>query len=101
MIRFFHRWTGLLLIVFVGLKIISGYAIVGNLAILNPETGYHIHYALWIDIPLMLIFIFHAAYGILKINIPKNNEKKRKAFIITNCLALLVLTVAMIGIYLV
>jgi succinate dehydrogenase/fumarate reductase cytochrome b subunit len=99
LIRFIHRWTGILLIVLVGLKIISGYIITGNLSLLNQESGYKIHYAMWLDIPLVLIFTFHAAYGILKIYIPKSNEKKKKAFVITSVLALLVFAASMIFIY--
>jgi len=65
----------------------------------NQTLGYKIHYSIWIDIPLIFLFIFHAAYGILKITMPKNNQKKPAAFLIANCGAMALFIAAMLFIY--
>ena len=98
-IRTFHRWSGILLILTVSLKILSGYAINGFLSFFSQSSGYKIHYARWIDIPLIFLFIFHASYGILKIVIPKNNKKNQTVFLITNCVAMVLFLTAMLFIY--
>ena len=56
-VRSFHRWTGILLIGFMAVKILSGASII------KPS----IHYEKWVDIPLFFLFISHAAYGLFKI----------------------------------
>jgi hypothetical protein len=81
------------------MKIISGFTMTGHLSIFDQASGYKIHNTVFTDIPLLFIFLFHAAYGILKIYMPKRNEKKIRAFIITNILALLIFLAAMAAIY--
>jgi succinate dehydrogenase/fumarate reductase cytochrome b subunit len=99
-IRFFHRLSGLFLFVFVGIKLISGYSITGHMTLINQTFGYRIHYASWIDIPLVCLFIFHTAYGFLKIGMPKRNEWKEMAFILTNCAAIVVCVLFIVFVYL-
>jgi len=71
-IRIFHRWSGLILILLVGLKILSGYRLI-------PFR----HVTVWVDIPLVFFFIFHASYGLLKIRMVRL-QKKNQAFLFTN-----------------
>jgi succinate dehydrogenase/fumarate reductase cytochrome b subunit len=98
-VRFFHRWSGILLIVFVGLKIVSGYVAAGNLEVLNQETAYRIHYALWVDLPLLFLFIFHSCYGIFKILKQYFSRKQHLLFYIMTLLALVLFVLAVIVIY--
>jgi succinate dehydrogenase/fumarate reductase cytochrome b subunit len=100
-VRRFHRWSGLLLIIFVGLKMISGYSIAGNLSIFDPSVGYRIHYATWVDIPLLFLFTFHALYGILKVSMTQGITKKPWAFIVTTLLGFVIFSISLVMIYLV
>ena len=77
-IRLFHRWSGLLLILLIGLKILSGYGLID-----------FVHVTVWVDIPLIFFFVFHASYGILKILMPRI-KRKWQAFFITNLIGLII-----------
>ena len=59
---YFLRFSGPLLLILVGLKILSGYALVGKINGIPWLLGLHQNRAL--DILLLFIFIFHALYGI-------------------------------------
>jgi succinate dehydrogenase/fumarate reductase cytochrome b subunit len=100
-VRVFHRWSGMALIVFVGLKILSGYVAAGNLAVFGQETANRIHYALWIDIPLLFLFIFHSFYGLFKILNPAFSGKQRPLFYLLTLTAAVLFVVAVIFIYIV
>ncbi len=100
-VRIFHRWSGMFLIVFVGLKILSGYVAAGNLGFLNQETAYHIHYALWVDLPLLFLFIFHSFYGLFKILNQYYSSKQRLLFNIITLLAMVLFILGVIFIYIV
>ena len=58
---YFIRFSGPLLLFLVGLKILSGYSLVGKIQ--APWlSNLHIHKTL--DVLLLFIFIFHALYGL-------------------------------------
>ena len=97
-IRIFHRWSGLFLIVFIALKILSGYVIAGQLGILSNRVGYLIHYAKVVDIPLLFLFIFHSIYGVYKI-VQRKVKDKVGFFLIATFLALLLYITAILFIY--
>ena len=59
---YFIRFSGPLLLILVGLKIVSGYALVGRIAGVSWLSGLHQNRAL--DILLLFLFIFHAFYGL-------------------------------------
>jgi succinate dehydrogenase/fumarate reductase cytochrome b subunit len=59
---YFIRFSGPLLLILVGLKIVSGYALVGRIAGVSWLSGLHQNRAF--DIFLLLLFIFHAFYGL-------------------------------------
>ena len=100
-VRLFHRWSGIFLILFVGLKILSGYVAAGNIEVLSQEMAYRIHYALWIDIPLLFLFIFHSLYGLFKIINPYVGKNKITVFWIITSLAIVLFLVALIFIYMI
>ena len=58
---YFIRFSGPLLLILVGLKILSGYSLVGRIQA-SWLSNLHIHKTL--DLLLLFVFIFHALYGL-------------------------------------
>jgi len=86
-IRPAHQWTGILLIFFIGVKMLSGLNFTGAIDIFDVRTASWFHFSKWIDIPLLFLFCFHAAYGLLRLFIGKV-QKKWLAFFIASGIAL-------------
>ena len=59
---YFVRFSGPLLLVLVGLKILSGYSLVGRIQGVSWLSNLHIDWTL--DLLLLFVFIFHALYGL-------------------------------------
>jgi succinate dehydrogenase/fumarate reductase cytochrome b subunit len=59
---YFIRFSGPLLLILVGLKILSGYSLVGKIHAASWLSSLHFSKAL--DLPLLFLFIFHALYGL-------------------------------------
>jgi succinate dehydrogenase/fumarate reductase cytochrome b subunit len=59
---YFIRFSGPLLLALVGLKILSGYALVGKMD--NPSWLSRLHQNQTFDLILLFVFIFHACYGL-------------------------------------
>jgi succinate dehydrogenase/fumarate reductase cytochrome b subunit len=59
---YFIRFSGPLLFILVGLKILSGYSLTGKITGVSWLPGLHESRAL--DFLLLLLFIFHAFYGL-------------------------------------
>jgi len=59
---YFIRFSGPALLILVGLKILSGYALVGKLSAIPWLSALHQNRT--IDILLLFVFIFHALYGL-------------------------------------
>lgn len=100
-IRAFHRWSGMLLIGFVALKILTGYTISGQIAPFSTEAGYRIHFSPWVDVPLLVLFVLHASYGVLKILLARNVKNRTGAFVWTNVLAGLIIALAILAVFVV
>ncbi len=58
---YFIRFSGPLLLILVGLKILSGYSIVGRIQ--APWLS-DLHVNKTLDVLLLLFFVFHALYGL-------------------------------------
>ncbi|MGZ3591486.1 MAG: hypothetical protein ACXU99_12590 [Thermodesulfobacteriota bacterium] len=58
---YFIRFSGPLLFILVGLKILSGYALTGKIQGVSWLTDLHLSKGL--DFSLIFLFIFHAFYG--------------------------------------
>ena len=72
---YFIRFSGPLLLILVGLKILSGYSLVGKIQ--APWlSNLHIHRTL--DVLLILVFIFHALYGLRLFLIDMGMVKREK-----------------------
>ena len=59
---YFIRFSGPVLLLLVGLKILSGYALVGKANRFSWLSGFHQNRAF--DLFLLFVFIFHALYGL-------------------------------------
>ena len=59
---YFIRFSGPLLFILVGLKILSGYALTGKIQGMSWLTNLHLSRSL--DFSLIFLFIFHALYGL-------------------------------------
>ena len=59
---YFIRFSGPLLLVLVGLKILSGYALIGKLD--GDSWLSRLHQNQTLDLVLLFVFIFHACYGL-------------------------------------
>ena len=97
-IRHVHRATGLLLILFVGVKLVSGFALSGGVKGLDGATASWFHFSRWVDVPLVFLFLMHAAYGVLKIRLSRGIRRPGLALILTNTVAglLFLLTLAFV-----
>ena len=73
---YFIRFSGPLLLILVGLKIVSGYALVGRITGVSWLSGLHQNRAF--DILLLFLFIFHAFYGLRLFLIDLGMMKKEK-----------------------
>lgn len=74
---YFIRFSGPLLLILVGLKILSGYALIGRINGVSWLLGLHQNQTL--DLLLLIVFIFHAFYGIRLFLIDLGMVKQEKA----------------------
>lgn len=74
---YFLRFSGPLLLILVGLKILSGYALVGRINGIPWLSGLHQNRTL--DFLLLFVFIFHAFYGLRLFLIDLGTVKREKA----------------------
>ncbi len=73
---YFIRFSGPLLLILVGLKILSGYSLVGKIQRISWLTSLHLNKTL--DLLLLFVFIFHALYGLRLFLIDLGMVKKEK-----------------------
>jgi succinate dehydrogenase/fumarate reductase cytochrome b subunit len=73
---YFLRFSGPLLLLLVGLKILSGFALVGRLNGIPWLSGLHQNRTL--DILLLFLFVFHALYGLRLFLIDLGMVKREK-----------------------
>lgn len=74
---YFIRFSGPLLLILVGVKILSGYALIGRIAGVSWLSDLHQNRAL--DILLLFLFIFHALYGLRLFLIDLGMMKKERS----------------------
>ena len=83
-VRSFHKYSGLLLIGLVSLKLFTGLESRQKIGLLPGIWAMRWHTKTWIDLPLTLLFLFHASYGILKISIVRGVANRARAFALAN-----------------
>jgi len=59
---YFLRFSGPVLFIIVGLKILSGYSLIGKIGAISWLSGLHDNRAL--DLSILVRFTFHALYGL-------------------------------------
>jgi succinate dehydrogenase/fumarate reductase cytochrome b subunit len=74
---YFIRFSGPLLLLLVGLKILSGYALVGKIETGSWLSGLHQNKTF--DFILLFLFIFHALYGLRLFFIDLGMVKQEKS----------------------
>jgi succinate dehydrogenase/fumarate reductase cytochrome b subunit len=73
----FHRISGLVLIVLIGIKIISGYAFIGEI---DAPSAEFLHSNKTIDIFIIFLFTFHSLYGLRTLLIDVGVKSERALF---------------------
>jgi succinate dehydrogenase/fumarate reductase cytochrome b subunit len=73
---YFIRFSGPLLLILVGFKILSGYVLVGRIQGASWLSNLHINRTF--DLVLLFVFIFHALYGLRLFLIDLGMVKKEK-----------------------
>jgi len=72
---YFIRFSGPLLLILVGLKILSGYSLVGRI---QASWLSNLHVNKTLDVLLLFVFIFHALYGLRLFLIDLGMVKREK-----------------------
>ncbi len=77
-----HRVTGILLIVLIALKVISGYGLAGRISVSGRVSGLHFGGPLSdaIDIGLIVLATFHALYGLRTMLVDLGVRRERALF---------------------
>jgi succinate dehydrogenase/fumarate reductase cytochrome b subunit len=99
LIRHFHRWSGLTLILLVAIKLISGFRLSGAIGFPSEAIANPMHFSHWVDVPLVFFFLFHSAYGVLKVLMAGGVQKKVRAFVIANAIAFFLFVSCIVVIY--
>ena len=81
-----HRISGLILIALMVIKIITGYGILGHLGYENIEPLRKFHRNPFVEVPLFLLFIYHAIYGIRTALIDLGLRREKLLFWVSNIL---------------
>lgn len=87
----FHRISGLMLIVLIGIKILTGFYLMPLDD--NPDWALSLHRHPVIDVLLIILFSFHSIYGIRTIIIDLGFRKEKFLFWASNIVAASVATV--------
>ncbi len=92
----FHRTSGLLLIVLLGMKIFSSYFLYTKDK--KPDWALGIHRNPVVDILILVLFTFHSLYGLRTIAIDLGYKKEKRLFWLSNVLGC-VISAALVFIY--
>lgn len=95
-VRNFHKYSGLLLILLVSLKLLTGFETQQKLGLLPGVLALRWHTRLWIDLPLTALFLFHASYGLFKIFLVRGIVNRARAFAFANVVPGLILLLLLI-----
>jgi len=76
----FHRVSGLLLILLIGLKIYSGFGVVGRFGTDVVPYWTMLHDLVAVDLVLVLLFIYHSLYGLRTCLVDWGVKKEKELF---------------------
>lgn len=85
----FHRVSGVILIVLMGIKIATGFGIMGRFGAGAIEPMRALHRELALDLPLLGLFVYHAIYGLRTILVDLGLRKEKPLFWISTLLGAL------------
>jgi len=100
-VRNFHKYSGLLLILLVSMKLFTGFESREKFGLLPAIGAMRLHTLTWIDLSLTLLFLFHASYGIFKIFLVRGISKRARAFVLTNLVPGVLFLLVFLFVYLV
>lgn len=86
----FHRISGILLFILIGLQIVTGYVLNGELKSPWEKAFASVHRIQAINLLILFLFIFHALYGLRTILIDLGIKKEKYLFWFFTILGVLV-----------
>lgn len=86
----FHRISGIVLFILIGLQIITGYVLGGELKTAWQKAFANMHRAQAINLSILFLFIFHALYGLRTILIDLGIKKEKFLFWFFTILGILI-----------
>lgn len=84
-IWFFHRISGVCLIVLIGIKILTSYFLFAKDK--KPDWALSLHRQPVLDVLILILFTFHSIYGIRTIMIDLGYKKEKVLFWLSNGIA--------------
>ena len=84
-IWFFHRMSGAALIVLIGIKVLTGYFIMGRDT--KPDWALSLHRQPVVDVLVLVLFTFHSIYGIRTIVMDFGYRNEGRLFLAANITA--------------
>jgi succinate dehydrogenase cytochrome b556 subunit len=84
-IWFFHRISGIALIILIGIKILTAYFLFGQDK--KPDWALSLHRQPIVDVLILILFTFHSIYGIRTIIMDFGYRNEKRLFLIANLAA--------------
>lgn len=84
-IWFFHRVSGVALIVLIGMKILTSYFLFGQDK--KPDWALSLHRQPITDVLILVLFTFHSIYGIRTVIMDLGYRNEKRLFLIANVAA--------------
>lgn len=84
-IWFFHRISGAALIVLIGIKVLTGYFLMGQDK--KPDWALSLHRQPIVDVLILVLFTFHSMYGIRTIVMDFGYRNEKRLFLAANIAA--------------
>jgi succinate dehydrogenase/fumarate reductase cytochrome b subunit len=95
-IWFFHRMSGVFLIMLIGIKIFTSYFLFTKDK--KPDWALSLHRHPVLDVLILILFTFHSLYGLRTIAIDLGYRKEKQLFVVSN-IAASVISAALIYVY--
>jgi succinate dehydrogenase/fumarate reductase cytochrome b subunit len=87
----FHRISGVLLILLIGIKILTSYFLFTKDK--KPDWALSLHRHPVLDVLILILFTFHSIYGLRTIAIDLGYRKEKQLFLLSNIVASLIAVV--------
>ena len=87
----FHRISGALLILLIGIKILTSYFLFTKDK--KPDWALSLHRHPVLDVLILILFTFHSIYGLRTIAIDLGYRKEKQLFLLSNIVASLIAAV--------